>query len=505
MIEHVTLPARWRWKAERKASAIESERLFDGPFLYDHPPQSYPTERPIYNDASAPQQQQQLQMPANTNPPSRSTSVASIAPLRRSTRKLGLVKNPYIVKEAITLRAARNRVFALIDASEEAKRVAERDRLAAASVFDESGEPSLASLHVQRLLGGGGSMRSRSSTPIRGAPTAAANKGKKRRRHELEVDQTSERYEAAYGYGEKDGDDMDMERELEKEYQEIVTRLWIEGPATTGAVVSYMKARKRFLRVVALVEEWEAYKVKHGIKDSSSSAQGAVQQLGLVPPLSRTPAVSREGTPVGRRNLRPRVVVTRAASQVDSESPAKRQRRDSPAVTPVKAGPSSTSLTIVRKTRTSAVRQTSTFTDLTSASSESHEEPLPEPPTSSLSPPPVPATAVVAAVAAVASVASVEMESPTKTVVVRKRGRPPKVKLTTTTIESPTSSTATLPSPVIEGRVLRRVSTRAASASKSRERDATQLTTVNPEARSLRSRKQISYKDSSPTAAMLTS
>lgn len=426
------------------------------------------------------------------------------------------MKNPYIVKEAITLRAARNRVFALIDASEEARRIAERERLTMSSDGLEEFEPSLASLHVQRLLAGGGSLRSRSSTPVRGAIAAVAVKGKKRRRHELEVDQTSERYEAAYGYGEKDGESMDMERELESEYQEIATRLWIEGPATTGAVVSYMKARKRyvyllvlrrplrwlnslgrFLRVVALVEEWEAYKAQHGIKDSTVAAHGTLQQLRAVPPLSRTPpAVSREGTPVGRRTLRPRLVIARAPSQVESEPPATRQRRQSPAVTPTKAAAlSSSSLSVARKTRTSMVRQSSTFTDLTSASSESHEEPFPQPPTSSLSPP------------LVAAAAEVEVESPTKNVAVRKRGRPAKI----TIDNSPTSSITTLPSPALEGRVLRRGSARAASDSKSCERVTPQPTTEAPEARALRPRRQVSRQSSrtkdatTPTAVILTS
>ncbi|KAG8881731.1 hypothetical protein FRB97_009206 [Tulasnella sp. 331] len=489
----VTLPARWRWKAERKATAIESERLFDGPFLYDHRPPSHPPQ-PAYTIPSAPQH---LQIPN----PSRSSSVISTAPpLRRSTRKIGLVKNPYIVKEAITLRAARNRVFALIDASEEARRVAERERLGMTSEALDEIEPSLASLHVQRLLGRGGSLRSRSSTPIRSAVAAsAATKGKKRRRHELEVDQTSERYEAAYGYGEKDSESMDMERELEAEYQEIVTRLWIEGPATTGAVVSYMKARKRLLRVVALVEEWEAYKAQHGIKDSAVAAHSTLQQLKSVPPLAKTsPAVSREGTPVGRRNLRPRIAVTRAPSQVESEPPAKRQRRQSPAVTPTKAiGASSSSLSVTHKTRMAVARQSSTFTELTSASSESHEDPFPHPPASSLSPPPV------SAAAAASAPATEEVESPTKNVVVRKRGRPAKK---TTTDNSPTGSITPLPSPFVEGRILRRASTRAASASKSCERE---VSTEDPEARSLRPRRHVSrptrFNDSTATAAILTS
>ncbi len=127
----------------------------------------------------------------------------------------------------MNLKAARNRVYALIEASEEAKRAS-----ALRQAEKEGLQGNAAAVLAQRLLGGSNVVRSRSATPTT----------KKRKRNELEGD---ERYDHAYGYGEKDGEDIDMERELQKEYDEIVGKLWVEGPATTGAVISYMKARRK--------------------------------------------------------------------------------------------------------------------------------------------------------------------------------------------------------------------------------------------------------------------
>lgn len=150
---------------------------------------------------------------------------------RRSHRQPGAVKNPYIVREANNLKAARNRVYALMEAYDEAKRASEAASLRVALEHtDEVG-----SALPQHMLMDVGSARSRSQTPTK-------KPAKKRKRADLELD---DRYDHMYGFGDKDPDDMDLDGELNKEYEEIVARLWIEGPVTTGAVISYLKARTK--------------------------------------------------------------------------------------------------------------------------------------------------------------------------------------------------------------------------------------------------------------------
>lgn len=200
------------------------------------PPNSFPSISSDTSHASSEAPQTDPTPPRDVGPTGSAnhpvqmnTSAAPAAP-RRSTRQPGLVKNPHIVREANNLKAARNRIYALIDASEEAQKAADTSK--ALREAAATGEAVLSSaVLTQRLLAG----RSRSNTPVRGRPP-------KRRRGVMEAE---ERYEHAYGYGDKDGDDIELERELQKEYDEIIGKLWVEGPATTGAVISYLKARRR--------------------------------------------------------------------------------------------------------------------------------------------------------------------------------------------------------------------------------------------------------------------
>ncbi|KIO32177.1 hypothetical protein M407DRAFT_18748 [Tulasnella calospora MUT 4182] len=253
--------------------------------------------------------------PVQTN-----SSVAPSGP-RRSTRQPGLVKNPYIVREANNLKAARNRIYALIDASEEAQKAADTTKTLREAAA--TGDTMLSSaVLTQRLLAGAAS-RSRSATPARGRPA-------KRRRGVMEAE---ERYEHAYGYGDKDGDDIDLEKELQKEYDEIVGKLWVEGPATTGAVISYLKARRKLLQVVDLVREWEAYKVEHNIPDTE--IPGPVKAIRQKPTRAETPT---------RRSLRARVPAARTVPQSDTEGAPRRKHRktEHPSATSGIAGSSNT-------------------------------------------------------------------------------------------------------------------------------------------------------------------
>ncbi|KAG8934378.1 hypothetical protein FRC01_003335 [Tulasnella sp. 417] len=299
------------------------------------------------------------------HPVQTSSSVAPSGP-RRSTRQPGLVKNPHIVREANNLKAARNRIYALIDASEEAQKAAETSKTLREAAATGDAVLSSAVL-TQRLLAGGAS-RSRSATPARGRPP-------KRRRGVMEAE---ERYEHAYGYGDKDGDDIELEKELQKEYEEIVGKLWVEGPATTGAVISYLKARRRLLQVVDLVREWEAFKVEHNIPDTE------------IPSLAKAirPKPTRAETPT-RRSLRARVPAARAVPQSDTEGPPRRKHRktEHPAGgntgsgnTPSKPSGLSQSFSVasLADNKPSSTRSASTFGSNSSlselSSSESHDD-----------------------------------------------------------------------------------------------------------------------------------
>ncbi|KAG8897771.1 hypothetical protein FRB99_007930 [Tulasnella sp. 403] len=360
--EHV-LPTRWRWKASRKEEAlipISNTPQFFRDVVYRPPPDGGAAD----GLSTSPRPSQKGWSPG----PPRDTSPSPIPtpPVvpRRSTRQPGLVKNHYIVREALALKAARNRVYALIDACEEAKRSAEAAKTLRQAVEDhESVLP--ASLRTQALLNA--SARSRSSTP-------AIGKVKKRKRGEFEH-WHEERYDHAYGYGDKDGEDIDLERELEKEYNEIVSKLWVEGPATTGAVISYMKARRRLLQVVNLVRQWEAYKLKHNIADSDLPTDSSEQPPPAARPSRPKPAPRTQETI--RRSTRSRVPVARAAAQEDPE-PKRKQRRKNPTDTsPLKSSRlASTSFTAEASPSSKANerRSQSTLTDEHSTLSDDSTE-----------------------------------------------------------------------------------------------------------------------------------
>ncbi|KAG8978835.1 hypothetical protein FRB90_008301 [Tulasnella sp. 427] len=279
--ETEALPARWRWKVSSSGSYASSEV-----------PQTDPTPpRDIGPSTSA-------------DRPSQTSSSSVPSGPRRSTRQPGLTKNPYIAREANNLKAARNRIYALIDASEEAQKAADTSKSLREAVA--TGETVLSSaVLTQRLLAG----RSRSATPARGP-----GRPPKRRRGVMEAE---ERYEHAYGYGDKDGDDVEMEKELQKEYDEIVGKLWVEGPATTGAVITYLKARRRLLQVVDLVRQWEAYKAEHNIPETEGTPT-ASKAVRPKPTQADNPA---------RRSLRARLPATRTLPQSDTEGPPRRKHR----------------------------------------------------------------------------------------------------------------------------------------------------------------------------------
>ena len=207
-------------------SFYKAERRYD--IYSSYPQQATSSPLPFTPDIVHPMPVERTSAP----PSPRDASVGPTPPTqpRRSTRQPGLVKNPYIVREANNLKAARNRVYALIDACDEAKRASEAAK--ALRMAAEDGASAIFSGLPQHLFG---SVRSGSQTPTKRVI-------KKRKRGDLEIE---DRYEHAYGYGEKDGEDMDMENELNKEYDEIVSKLWVEGPASTGAVVAYLKARSK--------------------------------------------------------------------------------------------------------------------------------------------------------------------------------------------------------------------------------------------------------------------
>lgn len=355
-----SFPARWRWKAKRK---------------YQHyapmPPNSFPSISSDTSHASSEAPQTDPTPPRDVGPTGSAnhpvqmnTSAAPAAP-RRSTRQPGLVKNPHIVREANNLKAARNRIYALIDASEEAQKAADTSK--ALREAAATGEAVLSSaVLTQRLLAG----RSRSNTPVRGRPP-------KRRRGVMEAE---ERYEHAYGYGDKDGDDIELERELQKEYDEIIGKLWVEGPATTGAVISYLKARRRLLQVVDMVRQWEVYKVEHNIPDSEVTA--IAKAIRPKPAQAETPT---------RRSLRARVPAARVLQQSDTEGPPRRKHRKkehpslgigNPVSTNTPSRPSglsqSFSVASLTQEKPSSARSISTFGSNSSlselSSSESHDD-----------------------------------------------------------------------------------------------------------------------------------
>jgi len=134
------------------------------------------------------------------------------------------VRNAYIVKEAQALRQARNRIYTLIDASEEAKRNASESG---------SGVENMAIYNKTRA--------SKKRKRV-GNASSAVQVAEPSREQVVNED----KYDVAYGYGEKDHDGVEMYEELQKEEGEL-QKLWVEGPVSTGAVAGYMRAKKRWV------------------------------------------------------------------------------------------------------------------------------------------------------------------------------------------------------------------------------------------------------------------
>ncbi|KAG8929843.1 hypothetical protein FRC02_005009 [Tulasnella sp. 418] len=344
------LPPKWAWKEERKSYIPPSSQYDNYAYNYEYrdPRSLYRSisRRPSSDSYYDPSTSHQIQPsasqcstiassssslnsqptdsqfvesdhdgmgsgPAIVEPEESSDPVSNTKqPLRRSTRQPGLVKNPYIAREAQALKVARNRVYALIDASDEASRLAALSK-------------------AQKLSSAlGDSLLLKEQSPSRLALKKAGNGGtssaKKRKRGEAGLDAESERYELAYGYGEKDGEGIELEKELEKEQREFETRLWVEGPASTGAVVAYMRAKKRLLEVVGLVAQWEEIKARR-----LANGEDVGEINAVVEPVSTT-EVERPPPPTIkqiRRTARNRNTATPSGDGTPSARPSPRLTR----------------------------------------------------------------------------------------------------------------------------------------------------------------------------------